>query len=48
MINSIKKNNISLSIDSTIIEKNEFEMIYSSIKERMNKEIKEIKKLYQA
>ena len=47
-LNSIKKNNISLSIDSTIIEKNEFDMIYSAIKERMNKEIKEIKKLYQA
>ena len=30
------------------MEKNEFDMIYSAIKERMNKEIKEIKKLYQA
>ena len=46
---SVKKNNISISIDSTIIEKNyEFDMIYSAIKGRMNKELKEIKKLYQA
>ena len=30
------------------MEKNEFDMIYSAIKERMNKEIKEIKKIYQA
>jgi len=46
---SIKNNNISFSIDSTIIEKNdEFDMIYSAIKQRMNKEIKEVKKIYQA
>ncbi len=45
---SLKKNNISNLINSTIMEKNEFDMIYSAIKERMNKEIKEIKKLYQA
>ena len=46
---SIKKNNIPFSIDSEIIEKNdELDMLYSAIKERMNKEIKEIKKLYQA
>ena len=45
---SLKKNNILNSIDSTIIEKNELDMIYSAIKERMNKEIKEIKKIYQA
>ena len=50
----IKKNNknvkISLpfSINSAIMEKNEFAMIYSAIKLRMNKEIKKIKKLYQA
>ena len=47
-INSLKTNNILNSNDSTIIEKNEFDMIYSAIKERMNKEIKEIKKIYQA
>ena len=45
---SIKKTDILISIDSTIMEKNEFDMIYSAIKERMNKEIKEIKKIYQA
>ena len=46
---SIKKNNKLFSIDSEIIEKNdELDMLYSAIKERMNKEIKEIKKLYQA
>ena len=48
MINSIKKNNISISIDSTIMEKNEFDMIYIAIKKRMNKDIKGIKKIYQA
>ena len=32
------------SINSAIMEKNEFDMIYSAIKLRMNKEIKEIKK----
>ena len=44
---SLKMNKLNL-INSTIMEKNEFDMIYSAIKERMNKEIKEIKKLYQA
>jgi len=44
----LKKNNISNLINSTIMEKNEFDMIYSAIKERMNKEIKDIKKIYQA
>ena len=43
-----KINNISFSINSTIIEKNEFDFIHQAIKERMNKEIKEIKKIYQA
>ena len=42
---SLKNNNLLNSIDSTIMKKNEFDMIYSAIKERMNKEIK---KLYQA
>ena len=37
----------TLIIDSTIIEnENEFNMIISAIKERMNKEIKGIKKIY--
>ena len=30
------------------MKKNEFDMIYNAIKNRLNKEIKEIKKLYQA
>jgi len=48
VINRIKQNNLSNSIDSTIIERNELDMIKSAVKERMNKEIKEIKKIYQA
>ena len=36
------------SMNSTIIEKEEFDMIHSEIKQRMNKKIKAIKKLYQA
>ena len=42
----IKINNKSLSnsMNSTIMEKNEFDMKYSEIKLRMNKEIKEVKK----
>ena len=44
-----KINSISdYSINSTIMEKNEFEFIHKAIKERMNKEIKEVKKIYQA
>lgn len=35
-------------IDSSIIENYEFEMINSAIKERIGKEIKQLKKLYQA
>ena len=46
--NLINDNIIFNSFDSTIIEKNEFGMIHSAIKERMNREIKEIKKIYQA
>ena len=38
----------SISINSVIMEINEFEMINSAIKQRMNKEIIEIKKLYQS
>ena len=37
---SLNKNNLLNSINSTIIEKNEFDMIYSAIEERMNKEIR--------
>ena len=33
---------------SVIMEENEHELIYSAIKERLNKDVKEIKKLYQA
>ena len=56
-INELKDtNNISitpseqkiLSNDSTIMEKDEVEMIKSAIKERMNKDIKLMKKIYQA
>ena len=37
------------SMNSTIIKtKDEFDLIYLALKERMNKEIKELKKLYQA
>ena len=47
---NIKQNNSSNSIDfnSAIMEKNEFDMIHNAIKEKMNKKIKELKKLYQA
>ena len=41
-------NEIKNSINSSIMEKDEFDIIYPEIKERLNKEIKEIKKLYQA
>jgi len=44
----LNKNNISQSINSSILEKNEFDMIYSAIKKTTNKEIISIKKLYQA
>ena len=47
-INSINKrdnlNEIKNSIDSSIMEKDEFDLIYPAIKERINQEIKEIKK----
>ena len=46
-INSnIKINNIN--IDSVIINNNEFNFIYNTIKYKLKKEIKEVKKLYQA
>ena len=41
----IKLNN---RIDSVIIEKDEFDMIKAALQKRMNKEVKGIKKLYQA
>ena len=43
-----EKENTSKPIDSSIIEPNEFNMIYSAIKEQTNKEIKGIKKIFQA
>ena len=46
--NNTEKISLPISINSAIMEKNEFLMIYSEIKLKMNKEIKEIKKLYQA
>ena len=46
--NKTEKKSLPISINSSIMEKNEFDMIHSEIKLRMNKEIKEIKKLYQA
>ena len=53
-INTLKENNIKIAklnnlADSSIIEsKSEFDMIESAINQRMNKEIKGIKKIYQA
>ena len=44
----LKINNMSNLINSTIMEKDEFDIVYSAIKERINKEIKEIRKIYQA
>ena len=41
-------NQIKNSINSAIMGKNEFDLIYNAIKERKKAEIKEIKKLYQA
>ena len=46
--NNINDKILKVSIDSRIMERDEFDMIYPEIKKRMNKEIKEIKKLYQA
>ena len=46
--NNTEKKSLPVSINSSIMEKNEFDMIHSEIKLRMNKEIKEIEKLYQA
>ena len=46
--NNINNKILKVPIDSRIMERDEFDMIYPEIKKRMNKEIKEIKKLYQA
>ena len=46
--NKNEKISFPISINSAIMENNEFAMINSTIKLKMNKEIKEIKKLYQA
>ena len=46
--NNINEKILKVSIDSRIMERDELDMIYPEIKKRMNKEIKEIKKLYQA
>ena len=46
--NNMNNKILKVSIDSRIMERDEFDMIYPEIKKRMNKEIKEIKKLYQA
>ena len=45
---TLNANKNSITIDSAIMEKNELEMIKSAIEQKMNKEIKEIKKLYQS
>jgi len=46
--NKTEQISLSRSINSSIMKKNEFDIIHSTIKLRMNKEIKDIKKLYQA
>ena len=46
-INNLKEN-IKLLYKSAIMEKSEFGMIKTAIQKRMNKEIKNLKKLYQA
>ena len=49
MNNSINlKITLNNHIDSVIMEKSEFDMIKTALQKRMNKEIKKIKKLYQA
>jgi hypothetical protein len=45
---NISINKLKLSNKSVIMKENEFEMIHLAIKSRINKEIKELKKLYQA
>ena len=45
---NININKLKLSNKSVIMKENEFEMINLAIKSRINKEIKELKKLYQA
>ena len=45
---NISINKLKLSNQSVIMKENEFEMVRLAIKSRINKEIKELKKLYQA
>jgi len=45
---NISINKLKLSNKSVIMKENEFEMVHLAIKSRINKEIKELKKLYQA
>lgn len=45
---NISISKLKLSNKSVIMKENEFEMIHLAIKSRINKEIKELKKLYQA
>ena len=41
-------NKIKMGNKSVIMKENEFDMIHLAIKSRLNKEVKELKKLYQA
>jgi len=45
---NININKYSFNINSVIMNNNEFDMIHLAIKSRLNKEVKELKKLYQA
>ena len=45
---NININKYSFNNNSVIMNKNEFDMIHLAIKSRLNKEVKELKKLYQA
>ena len=45
---NININKLVLKNKSVIMNENEFEMIHLAIKSRLNKEVKELKKLYQA
>jgi len=53
-VNELKKmmnvniNKIKMGNKSVIMKENEFDMIHLAIKSRLNKEVKELKKLYQA
>ena len=45
---SVKINRHIFNNNSTILQNNEFDLIHLAIKSRLNKEVKELKKLYQA